>query len=115
VIICEDLKEMVHGKYLGKSIDEIDWTKLPCGMEGRASMRKRARRFLNRVAKKKYECLIVVSHNAMNKAIIRELIALPKDDNFNFKQENTCVNVLEISKKGHKIHLLNCTKHLDEK
>jgi hypothetical protein len=32
----------------------------------------------------------------------------------NLKQDNTCINIFEIKEdKLHKIHLLNCTKHLE--
>ena len=60
---------------------KIDWSKSrPKGIESRSSMRDRARKVLEQVfSKHPNGCVLFVSHNGINKAVIRIIRSLPPD------------------------------------
>lgn len=113
IYYAEELKERNLGSITGKKGDELDWKNLPKDVETRESMGKRAKIFLDNVYKKFPEKTVVfVGHNGINKALIRVILNKPKKEIDS--QLNTSVSVFEIKEdKKHKVHLLNCVKHLD--
>lgn len=58
--------------------------------------------------------VLVVAHDAVNKVILCDILGLPLDMFWQFKQDNTCINVLEYDEERHKwrVVLLNYTGHL---
>ncbi|MBI5332110.1 MAG: histidine phosphatase family protein [Candidatus Aenigmarchaeota archaeon] len=58
--------------------------------------------------------MLFVAHGSINKAIIRVIMNKDLMDLSIVEQKNTAVSIFEIDKdRNHKIHLLNCTKHLE--
>jgi broad specificity phosphatase PhoE len=79
-------------------------------------MRKRAKIFLDKVYEKhKNHTILLISHGRISEVLIT--IILNKSLNYLEELEhlkNTSMNIFEIREdKKHKVHLLNCTKHLE--
>jgi len=113
--LIKELREGDLGSITGKKKYKIDWNNPPKGIENRESMRKRVKKLLDKVYKKHpNDTIIFVGHNGINKALITAIMGkhashMKKIDN----QYHTAINVFEITEdKDHKIHLLNCNKHL---
>lgn len=115
IFFVEELKEMYHGSYSGKKSSEIDWENMPSDMESRNSLYKRAKKILLKVYKQyKNKTVLFVGHNAINKTLVRVVLNKNPEDKMKIPQFNTCVSIFEISKNNkNKVHLMNCTKHLD--
>lgn len=56
--------------------------------------------------------ILVAAHDAVNKAIICDIMGLGMDHFWQIKQDNTCVNVLEYDQGQWRIVLLNYTGHM---
>jgi len=85
-------------------------------IESRASMRRRAKKILDKAYSKfPNGCVLFVGHNGINKALISVIMKKPTAYMSKIlSQHNTAVNIFEIKEDGkHKIHLLNCKKHLE--
>jgi broad specificity phosphatase PhoE len=79
-------------------------------------MFKRAKRFLHKIISKHHQdTVLFVGHRGINKAMIAVITGKkPEDINAVGNQDNASVNIFEIDEdKNHKIHVFNCTKHLD--
>ena len=77
---------------------------------------KRAKDFIDETYKKhKSETVMFVGHNGINNAMIAVILNKQADQiNKLDRQLNTAVNIFDIEEDmNHKIHLLNCIKHLD--
>jgi broad specificity phosphatase PhoE len=113
-IIADELREMELGSYLNKGLDEVDWESMPEDVESRSSMYQRAKIIVEK-ALKKYPggTVLFVSHNALNKAIIRFLRRWHHEDRRSISQKNTAITIFEISEKERKEIIFNCTKHLE--
>lgn len=113
--LAEELKEIDIGPYTGKPRYMIDWQKRYKDVESRTSMRKRGKKILD-VAYKKYPTgtVVFIAHAGINKALISVIMHLPATEmNMLPKIHNTSVSIFEIREdRKHKVHLLNCTKHL---
>ncbi len=72
-------------------------------------MYDRAKKFLFEILEKhKNDTVLFVGHNGIDKTLIA-LITGKSIESLG----NTSVNIFEIDESGHKVHVLNCTKHLD--
>ena len=56
--------------------------------------------------------VLVAAHDAVNKAIICDVLGLGMEHFWQIKQDNTCVNVLECDKGVWRLVLMNYTGHL---
>ena len=56
--------------------------------------------------------VLVVAHDAVNKAVICDLLGLSQAAFWQIKQDNTCINVLEEQDGRWRLVLLNSTTHL---
>ena len=57
--------------------------------------------------------MLVVAHGGFNRVLACLLMKKPLKDVLDIKQDNTCVNVADVTSRGKvKIFLLNCTEHL---
>ena len=56
--------------------------------------------------------VLVATHDAVNKAIICDLLGLDMSHFWQIKQDNTCINVLEYNEGVWRVVLLNSTNHL---
>jgi len=111
----KELREIDLGSFSGKHFDKVDWNKSPKNLEKKEDAQARAIKFIDRIYKKhKNQSILIIAHAYFNKALLswvqRKDISAMKD----IEQKNTCVNIIEIREdKKHRIHLLNCIKHLE--
>ena len=83
------------------------------GGENLEDVRKRARAaFDEYTAKYNSKTLLVAAHDAVNKAIICDLLGLDMSHFWHIKQDNACINVLECNGGVWRVVLLNSTTHL---
>ena len=108
----EDLRERDTKKYEGKPFSVIDWTNPPKDIETEASLTKRAKKLVDEIYRgHKKGTVVLIGHNSINKSIIHIMTGQAREG---IKQSNTGVSIFEINEnKKHKIHCLNCTKHLE--
>lgn len=128
VIKDDRLTEINHGSWEGVLASDIakrypqefaQWhtqpqlVQMPDGGENLEAVRKRARAAFDEYAAK-YEgkTVLVAAHDAVNKAIICDLLGLDMSHFWQIKQDNTCINVLEYKEGTWRIVLLNSTNHL---
>lgn len=127
VLKDERLLEINHGTWEGKLSSEVQnfdgellkmWkntphlVQMPNG-ENLEDVRKRSVEAILDYAKK-YDgkTVAVFAHDAVNKVLISHFINAPISSFWNILQDNTCINVLEISENSSKIVTLNSTNHL---
>ncbi|MBU1199082.1 MAG: histidine phosphatase family protein [Nanoarchaeota archaeon] len=116
IYFVKELREVDLGSYTGKHNSEIDLDNCPPDMETRKSMCKRAKIILDRAYEEyPYGVVLFVGHNAINRALLTVIFDKPteyvKECDI---QHNTGVSIFEITEdKNHKVHLLNCAKHLE--
>ena len=81
--------------------------------ENLEDVRKRAREAFDEYAKiYDGETVLVAAHDAVNKAIICDLLGLDMSHFWQIKQDNACINVLECDKGTWRLVTLNSTAHL---
>ncbi len=56
--------------------------------------------------------VLVLAHDAVNKAVICDMLDIGLDHFWQIKQDNTCINVLEYEAGKWRLVLLNSTSHL---
>lgn len=123
----ERLIEINHGAWEGQLAADITaryptefnlWHTQPHlvqmpGGENLEDVRKRARAAFDDYANKYDDkTILVAAHDAVNKAIICDLLGLGMERFWQIKQDNTCINVLEYSGGVWRMVLLNSTCHL---
>ena len=54
----------------------------------------------------------MAAHDAVNKAIICDILGLDMSHFWQIKQDNTCINVLECNKGVWRVVLLNSCNHM---
>lgn len=124
----ERLMEINHGTWegmLAKDIQTQDpetyhqWhttphlVRMPKGGETLEDVRKRVRQaFDDYVATYPNQTILVAAHDAVNKAIICDLLGIGMEHFWQVKQDNTCINVLEYSEGTWRVVLLNSTNHM---
>ena len=83
------------------------------GGESLEDVRRRVREaFDEYVARYEGETVAIVAHDAVNKAIICDVLGLGMEHFWQIKQDNTCINVLEYANGAWRMVLLNSTTHL---
>ncbi len=98
-----------------KRIDAVDWYSMPKDVESRSSLFKRAQQMILKAIKRYPDSTVLfVSHNALNKALIRVLRKWLPEDKTSISQENTAITIFEVSDNKSKELLFNCTKHLSK-
>ena len=120
------LRERNHGKFEGKKCSEVSEAEFnkyfrtlegkPNGGENWVEVGKRAKIFLQTILHQNTDkTVLIVAHGGIIIALLSLLTRTsPKDSTIFHTQKNTCVNIVEIAEdNSHKLHLLNCTKHLD--
>jgi len=123
----QELRERNLGKLTGKKKADIkNWEEIgkrinklnnkDFGTESLNEMGKRAKKLIKILLKKhKNQTVLLVSHGGFSKALIGAITNESLMKIFNSVEPgNTNVSVFEIYEdKKNKVHLLNCTKHLD--
>ena len=86
---------------------------MPDGGESLEDVRQRVRAaFDEYVEKYPDKTILVAAHDAVNKAIICDLLGLGMEHFWQIKQDNTCINVLECNDGVWRAVLLNSTNHM---
>ena len=86
---------------------------MPSGGESLEDVRKRVRAAVDEyVEKYPDKTILVAAHDAVNKAIICDLLGLGMEHFWQIKQDNTCINVLECNEGVWRTVLLNSTNHM---
>ena len=109
------MRSIMPISFTGKKGDGIDWDNLPPDVESRHSMRTRVKKLLDKVhGKYPQDTVLFVGHNGINRALISIIMNKPPEYMKEIKMpSNTSVSIFKISEdKNHKIHLLDCVKHL---
>lgn len=122
VKFVNELKEMNFGSMEGRLLTEMgfqnkDYQKVILNSKGESveQLYSRAERFIHDILKKHpNETVLLVAHGAINLAIIAAATnKKPKDIAEMNIHGNTSVTIIEMDEgKIHKIHCLDCTKHL---
>ena len=77
-------------------------------------MHKRSKSLIEKVLKEYPDkTVLLVAHNAINKALIKYIKKIHPEDKGSLPQDNTAITIFEISGKECKEILFNCTKHLE--
>lgn len=125
VHFVKELRERHLGEFQGTKLSdlELDKTKkegkpFPQPKEGetREEMCLRAKRFFEDISRKHREAtVLLIGHGGINLALVSAITCKPFMDVARMlDMENTSVNIFEIDEnKNHKIHCLDCTKHLE--
>ena len=124
----ERLLEINHGSWEGVLASDIQkqypvefaqWHSepekvvMPGGGESLEDVRKRVRAaFDEYVVKYPDKTILVAAHDAVNKAIICDILGLGMEHFWQIKQDNTCINVLEYNEGVWRTVLLNSTNHM---
>lgn len=123
----ERLLEINHGTWEGVLAKDIEaqypqefhqWHTQPHlvqmpGGENLEDVRRRVRAaFDDYAAAYPNQTILVAAHDAVNKAIICDLLELSMEHFWQIKQDNTCINVLEYQDGIWRVVLLNSTAHM---
>ena len=109
------LREIDVGDFTWMADKDIDWDNPPKNFETNIKAQKRIKKFLDKIySKYKNKTVLFVGHSFINKALITAIHHESADCMKKYKQSNTAINIFEIKEdKKHKVHLLNCVKHLE--
>lgn len=111
------LRERDHGSFTGKNHAETKDEKYSDNAEKAEAIQKRAKDFIDETYEKhKNETVLFVSHGTISRAIISAIRNESSDSiRHSERMKNTSVSIFEIFEdKSHKIHCLNCVKHLEQ-
>lgn len=111
-----ELREGDGGSFTGKPTKDLDWNNRPSDAETLEQMQARAKKLIDEICKKYNDkTVLFVGHAGFNRVLIAQIIGAKNPFKDVSDQLNTSVNIFEIFEdKTHKIHCLNCTKHLEE-
>ena len=100
-------------KWEGIHDSKINIKNKPKDYENNTNLLKRAKKVLDLLLSKyNKETILIVGHEGINKAIISTILGMSSYSE-KIMQDNTCVNIVEINQNKSRIHLINCTKHLE--
>lgn len=127
VIKDERLLEINHGEWEGLLAQEVGerypellqrWrttvtdVQMPGG-ENIEDVRRRAMEALCEYAVKHAgQTVLVVAHDAVNKAVLCDMLGIDLSHFWQMKQDNTCINVFEYQDGAWRLVLMNSTLHL---
>ena len=117
VNFTELLRERDLKEFAGKPGNTIDWYDTTGGIESGDDMMERAKKFIDEAYEKhSKDTILVLAHGGINAAMIGTILGKTYPDMFLMHEwKNTNVTVVEISEdKSHKIHCINCVKHLEQ-
>ncbi|MHB1653913.1 MAG: histidine phosphatase family protein [Desulfitobacteriaceae bacterium] len=127
VLKDQRLLEINHGEWEGLKADEVrakypelltQWhtsvidVQMPGG-ESIEDVRERVKvSFLEMAERHKGQTVLVAAHDAVNKAILCDILDIDLSHFWQIKQDNTCLNVFEYSEGKWRLVLMNSTTHL---
>lgn len=122
------LMEIGHGSWEGQLAKDIQakypkeyaqWhsephlVQMPDGGENLENVRSRSMAaIMDIVEKYPNETVLVAAHDAVNKAILCDILGMGMERFWQIKQDNTCVNVLEYVDGKWRVVLVNSTNHM---
>ena len=121
---AKELRERGFGVWEGRHHDVIDahlarrgvkfkdWK--PTGGETREQKRQRVTRFLNKMLREHPDDTVLwVTHGGVIYSVMTGILGIDLKSKCVSHTENTAVSVVELDNKGnHKVHMVNCVKHL---
>jgi len=125
VIPCKEIRERTSGVFDGVTREEYHAAVKASGKsrvefrpengENYVDLRERVKKFLGLLMRDYDEkTVLVCSHWGVNVVILGLAMNKTLEESVEtFKQENTCVNVIEFSKGETAVRVLNCAKHLE--
>lgn len=117
IVFTKLLKERNLGEFTGKHCDEVDWYNKTGKLETGEQMKKRAKKAIDDAYEKHKDGTVVfIGHGGINAALVGVVMNKSYVESFLMEDwKNTNVTIFEIYEdKKHKIHCLNCTKHLEQ-
>jgi broad specificity phosphatase PhoE len=127
VVPDERLLEINHGEWEGLLASEVAerqpellerWrtTVVDVQMPGGENIKDVCKRsmdaFIEYAAKHKGKTVLVVAHDAVNKAVLCDILDIDLSHFWQIKQDNTCINVFEYHNGKWRLVLMNNTSHL---
>ncbi|MCX7779938.1 MAG: histidine phosphatase family protein [Negativicutes bacterium] len=127
VIRDERLLEINHGEWEGLLAAEVGerypellhkWrtsvvdVEMPGGETIEAVRQRSMAAFYDYAAKHAGQTVLVVAHDAVNKAVLCSILDIDLSHFWQIKQDNTCINVFEYQDGKWRLVLLNSTQHL---
>lgn len=121
------LTEIAHGAWEGVHAEDIEkqypeefhlWHTHPeqvqmPGGENLEDVRRRVRAAFDDIAREHDgQTVLVAAHDAVNKAILCDILGLGMDHFWQIKQDNACINVIECTNGTWRLVLMNSTIHL---
>ncbi len=124
-VVTEKLRELGRGEWEGKTRKEAGLENFPAdkfwpipkGGETHEQLKKRAKEIIDEAyAKHKNSTVLFVTHAATKNALAAIITGIKIESPLQLIQfKNTAVSIFEIFEdKSHKVHCLNCTKHLEQ-
>jgi len=123
LIFAKDLREKYLGEWQGKNKKDLGFTSntslvelSPKDGETNEELFNRARDFLHKTLLVHVnDTVLFVGHNGIGKALIAVITGKKFNDIKAIENlHNTSINIFDINEdKSHKIHLFNCSKHLE--
>ena len=126
LVLTKEIRECDFGEFQGKPMEEVglrnfleryeelDFSSV--GGENTEQIFMRAEGFLNSVIKKHLnDTILLVTHEVFKKVLICVILNKGHEHIKNLgKLDNTSLSIFEIDEdRSHKIHVLDCTKHLE--
>ncbi len=127
-IADKSLNEMDWGKWEGLNFQEIEkkfpkefaarqkdkYNVAPPKGESPAMLKKRITPFLKKLlSKHKGQTVLIVGHAGMNRVIVGTILGWPNERTAATTFKNTSVTILHVKSGKSRLHLFNCTKHLE--
>lgn len=120
------LRERHFGTYEGKPVEtlfhDLEASSLPReefkpdGGESIPEVEQRLQRFYDDTLASCSGTGLIVAHGSLNRCLLKLLLGLSYEEQFEISQRNTCVNLLEGDSAGNFDAIyLNCTEHLQSK
>jgi alpha-ribazole phosphatase len=123
-IYSKELRERCFGVWQGRNFEELqaylDKKKLtlktlrPKGGETSKQKQDRAVKFVKKVTKENpYKTVLFVTHGGIIWSLLRHFLNLTWKQSKKIKgRSNAGITIIETDGKKHKVHLMNCVKHL---
>lgn len=110
----QNLREGDAGAWTGGPSHGLDWDNPPVDSETEAQMMARTKDFLDYLCENyTNKTVLLVTHAGIARCFVATITGAKDPFKDVGDQHNTAVNIFEIFEdRSHKIHCLNCTKHL---
>ena len=129
IVTDKTLNEMNWGCWEGLTFDQVArkypeqfavWQKdkfhfAPKGGESPADLRKRLTPFLKKLVRKHQgQTVLVVGHGGINRVLMGTTMEWDEEKIASVFNKNTAVNILHVRQGKSRLHLFNCTRHLEK-